>query len=575
MSSHAEARTWFDATPSVTDIELADAPEEFERLWRGFMTARVLLGFVLLLLQCVIYELGQSRDITLIMLCAGYFAVALTVRLKSGIRHLRKSFDSQWVAISGADIVVIAALQLVQGSSINYAPLFALPILMMSVLGSLLLSMAGAAGVTLMLLVYATWMSVRVPAEATNYFFQAALSGAGSFVIAFLASQILTRMAHVELRAQRNQAAVRVQRQVNELVIESLADGILVLDQACTVLAANPAGRLMLGSESAIGGNSFNLSALAGWQGLADLMKLSFSENDARQADVTIHHAGQGPRRVRVRTELTTTPGASGQRLCVMFLQDQREMEARMRTEKLASMGRMSVAVAHEIRNPLAAIAQANALLDEELSELRHKRLTQMVGQNAKRLEKIVEEVLEVSRVRRPENAMGSGLLELNAAVTRICHDWQEQTKTGQLLLFDLSSDNIMVRFEFEHLRRILVNLLDNARRFSGNEPGAIEVSARLSKLGQGDLRVWSDGPRLDQSVERHMFEPFFSSESRSTGLGLYICRELCEEQAAVIAYLRSWREINGKPIEGNEFVVSFQIIRPDKGVDRIESKLP
>ena len=72
-----------------------------------------------------------------------------------------------------------------------------------------------------------------------------------------------------------------------------------------------------------------------------------------------------------MRTRLTAARGGGAESLCVMFLQDLREMEARMRTEKLASMGRMSAAVAHEIRNPLAAIAQANALLEEDLQRPR------------------------------------------------------------------------------------------------------------------------------------------------------------------------------------------------------------
>lgn len=569
MSLQPEAKSWFDSAVLEPGIEALDKPREFERLWRGFMTARVTLGLVLLLLQGVIYELGSSKDITLILICSGYCVVALTVRLRARARPLGKTFDVQWITVSGVDILAFAALQMAQGNSINYTPLFALPILMTSVLGSLLLSMAGAASVTLLLFGYAAWLSVQVPADTAALFLQAALTGAGCFTLAFLASQIATRLANVELSAQHSQLAVRVQRQVNELVIESLTDGILVLDPGCTVRAANPAARRLLGAKHALGGNSFSLASVAGWQDLVRLMQLSFSDHAARQADVTIHHIGQGPRRVRVRTQLTATPGEHGESLCVMFLQDQREMEARMRTEKLASMGRMSAAVAHEIRNPLAAIAQANALLNEDLSNPRHKQLTQIVQQNAKRLEKIVEEVLDVSRVQRHENAVASSVLELNGAVTRICHDWQDQTKTEQLLFFDLSAQNIKVRFESEHLRRILVNLLDNARRFSGHQSGAIEVSASLSKSGQGALRVWSDGQAMDQSVERHLFEPFFSSESRSSGLGLYICRELCEEQGASIAYFRTPRQLSGKLIEGNEFVVTFQTGQSDPGSKR------
>jgi two-component system sensor histidine kinase PilS (NtrC family) len=174
-------------------------------------------------------------------------------------------------------------------------------------------------------------------------------------------------------------------------------------------------------------------------------------------------------------------------------------------------------------------------------------------------LEKIVEEVLNIAGVQQRNNAMTSGVLELNAAVTRICRDWRDQTKSDHLLRVDLAKSSIQVRFESEHLRRILVNLLDNAQRYASDHLDAIQVAACMSATGQGALSVWSDGPPMDQSVERHLFEPFFSSESRSSGLGLYICRELCEEQGASIAYLRTQRQARGKRIEGNEFLVSFQ----------------
>ena len=84
-----------------------------------------------------------------------------------------------------------------------------------------------------------------------------------------------------------------------------------------------------------------------------------------------------------------------------MFLQDLRELEARIRTEKLAAMGRMSAAVAHEIRNPLAAITQASALLGEDLVDPAHRQLTTMVQQNAQRLARIVDDVLDVARARQ------------------------------------------------------------------------------------------------------------------------------------------------------------------------------
>lgn len=559
MSSPPPAPSWFGPSLLEPGVEQTDKPREFERLWRGFMTARVTLALVLLLLQGAIYVLGAAKDTPLILLCLAYFGATLAGRLMASPRHLGNVIDAQWITTIGVDIVVFTLLHVAQGNSINYAPLFALPVLMASVLGSLLLAMGAAASVTMLLFSYATWMSIQVPVDTASHYLQAALTGAGCFVIAFLANQIATRLANVELRADRNQLAARVQRLVNELVIESMTDGILVVDQNSTVRAANPAARLLLGDERALRSNTFDLASLMAWRRLDDLMKLCFSGHASRQADVTIHHPGRGPRRVRVRTQLTATHDGSAESLCVMFLQDQREMEARIRTDKMASMGRMSAAIAHEIRNPLAAIAQANALLDEDLSDPRHRQLTQMVQQNVKRLDKIVNDVLNVSRVRQPEPAATGITLALNEAVKRLCLDWQVHTGSAELLHIELSPRNTEVRFEAEHLRRLLVNLLDNARRYASAQLDAIQVSAGTSTMGQAMLSVWSDGQAMDQTVERHLFEPFFSSESRSSGLGLYICRELCERHGAAITYYRTQRNIRGKPVEGNEFIVTFQ----------------
>lgn len=575
MRPQPEAQTWFGPSLLESGVEPVDNPQEFERLWRGFMTARVTLGLVLLVLQSTIFALGTAKDTTLSLICTVYFAEALTVRLLARPRPLGKTFDAQWIATIGVDILAFSALQVAQGIGINYAPLFALPILMVSVLGSLLLALGAAAVVTLLMFTYAAWLSLQGPGDTSALFLQAALTGAGCFAISFLANLIATRLANVEMRAQRSQLAARVQRQVNELVIESLTDGILVVDRRGSVRAANPAAGLLLGADRAFRAPSFDLASLTGWQGLVDLMNQSFARNGAQQADVVIHHAGQGPSRLRVRTQLTATEGGHGESLCVMFVQDQREMEARMRTEKLASMGRMSTAVAHEIRNPLAAIAQANALLDEDLSDPRHKQLTQMVQQNAKRLEKIVEEILNIAQVQNPENAIAASALDLNSAVTRICHEWQVQTGSEHRLRVNLRPSPIEVRFESEHLRRILVNLLDNARRYASHQLDAIQVSANKSTLGQVSLSVWSDGQPMDQSVERHLFEPFFSSESRSSGLGLYICRELCEGHGAVIVYFRTTKNIRGKSVDGNEFIVTFRPTPSQNSVNMANNNTP
>jgi len=567
MQATDEVHSWFGPSLLDTDLEPSDhALPELSRLWRGFMTARVTIGLVLLLLQGVLYGIGQVSNLWLLVVCFGYFASALVVRIGLRPRRLGRTFDLQWVAVIGVDVLVFATLQFLQGSSINYTPLFALPVLLASVLGSLLLAMGTAAGVTLMLLLQALRLSLQTHGDVTPHFIQSALTGAGTFVIAFLSHQLSTRLASEGQRARRSQSAARIQQQVNDLVIESLSDGILVFDARGTVHAANPAARQLLQSDTQpLDKIPFTLSDESAWQPLVDLTQQSFAYRGMQQADVNIQHVGQGPRHLRVRTRLTATRGGGAKNLCVVFLQDQREMEARMRTEKLASMGRMSAAMAHEIRNPLAAIVQANALLEEDLGDPRLTQLTGLVQQNARRLERIVEDILDISRVhkRGQVQTQPPETLVLDETVTRICLDWTQQTQSQSLLHLDLAAALRPVDFAPDHLRRVLVNLLDNARRYASGQAESIQVATQASARGEISLAVWSDGPPMEPSVERHLFEPFFSSESRSSGLGLFICRELCERHGATIAFQRVQRMARGVRMEGNEFFVFLRRPRP------------
>lgn len=564
MSESEATHSWFGPSLMEERPEATEELQAYRRLWLGFMTARVMLSLGLLLLQFALYVMGQTGNLWLVLLCATYFAATLIVRIAPRPRRLGPSFDRTWLMIIGVDVLTFTALHLLHGSSINYNPLYVLPVLLAAVLGSLLLAMGTAASVTLILLGHSIWLTLHPPGDATQHFVQAALTGAGSFVVAFLANQMATRLASEQQRARRSLQEMRIQQQVNDLVIESISDGVLVVDVRGTVRAANPAARLMLETYGRpLKPLPFHLSDEPGWQQLAELAFQNFSgRSDFQQADVAIQHAGQGLRNLRVRTRMTGAHWGDQEILCVMFLQDLREMEARMRTEKLASMGRMSAAVAHEIRNPLAAIAQANALLDEDLNEPRLKRLTQMIRQNAQRLDKIVDGVLNVSRAGSRPSAFEPQALELNAAVHRICGDWAQQTGSAGVLRVNLSTASAQVNFEPEHLRRVLVNLLDNARRHASAQAESIQVSTHRTPAGEVVLGVWSDGPPMEPSVQKHLFEPFFSSESRSSGLGLYICRELCVGHGATINYQRVRRISRDSLLEGNEFTISFALAR-------------
>lgn len=531
-------------------------------MWRGFMTARATLGGVLVVFQGGVWVLQSQSGSTLLWIGLAYFAAALTVRLTTRPQQLQPALDAQWLRTVGVDVLAFATLQMLQGGAINYAPLFALPVLMVSVLGSMLLAMATAACITLLLFAHAFWLLIQNTGDVGTIFLQAALTGAGCFAIAFISNQLATRLASVELRAQRNQLAATEQRQVNELVIRSLTEGVLVVDERGQVHSANPAACLLLGTQAPT--SELDLGHHPGAQALMQLIETSFVSQAPQQADVSLRQPGRSTRRLRVRTQLTDSSQDRAMGLCVVFLQDQREVQARIRAEKLAGMGRMSAAVAHEIRNPLAAITQANALLAEELSDPAQQRLAQMVGQNALRLENIVQDVLHLTHAGAAGSDDSAQPLDLCESTERICRDWRNQHAVADRLRVSLSADLPKVWFDVEHLRRVLINLLDNGLRYASCQPASMQVSVALTEPGLPQrgvmLRVWSDGAGLDSSIEQHLFEPFFSTESRSSGLGLYICRELCESHGASISYERSERQLAHQPHPGNEFSVSFKL---------------
>jgi two-component system sensor histidine kinase PilS (NtrC family) len=226
-----------------------------------------------------------------------------------------------------------------------------------------------------------------------------------------------------------------------------------------------------------------------------------------------------------------------------------------LRQEKLAAMGRVSAGIAHEIRNPLAAIAQANALMMEDELPPAQQRLARMVADNVERLKRLVDDVMEVA----PGATPPARAIDARAAVAAIAADWagtaQVALGADSPLRVDIGSGPLGVVFDPEHLRRVLVNLLDNAQRHAGDAPGSIVLALAGRDEAWAQLSVLSGGDPITPEVERHLFEPFFSTRSRGSGLGLYICRELCERYGASIDYRP---RPSGERLR-NEFVVSMR----------------
>ena len=531
------------------------AETSFGRLWLVFMNARVAIAAVLAVLQLALQALGTPLNHWTLAVCIAYLSATLAARFLRRPRLPHGNFSGLWVLTIGADVAAFTLLNFFQASPLNYTPLFALPVLLASVLGPIMLAFGTAATVTLLLLADASWSVTHGSSDFNAGLLQAALSGSGFFLVALLANQLAARLAREEKLVKKSESAAQLQIQVNEMVVATLAEGVLVIDADGFVRSANPAARRQLAAQESAYPAPFSLNARPAWQPLLALMQHTFKAQSAQEGNISLVCPKLNTRRLQVRSRLTLSKGGPQESLCVMFLADLRELEARIRIDKLAAMGRMSAAVAHEIRNPLAAISQANALLEEDLVDAGQRQLTGMIGQNAQRLAKIVDEVLNISRAQQQIPAPQTTTVQLDEAARRIADDWARQNSVPALLRISTHGVSAAVCFDEDHLRRLLVNLLDNALRYASGAVQSVEVSTDMVAPGQARLAVWSDGQPLEETVQVHLFEPFFSSESRSSGLGLYICRELCERYGAQIGYQRVLRQ----SIPGNEFFITFQ----------------
>lgn len=535
--------------PSGLPSLAAGTPDEdFGRLYRAFLGARVILGLALAGTQVSQQLVEQTRGPpALLVLSLVYAALTLAHALlprwqtAAGQQRLSSIRQPQWWASSGLDLAVFTMMLALGGNSgPPVAALFVLPVMMSAVLATRRVGLFAAAVATLGQLGGSLWVSLIAP-DWTPSITQAGLAGIGYFATALLAAELAGRLVHERESALGSLALARQQELLNQLVIDEMQEGVLVLDRELQVRAANPAARALLGERDPLEtGSPFSLLGERAWSPLAEAASSAWQGAPLEGSrDVVLGFARAPARTLRLR--LRRMPGEESR--MVLLLEDRAKLLARARQEKLAAMGRMSAGIAHEIRNPLSAISQANALLAEDLhADPGGQRLTGMVASNVKRLQRIVDEVMLLADpADQPPPPMDAA-----AGVMETALDWQ-RTQGAAALQLAVASGPLPVLFDPEHLRRVLVNLLDNGWRHAQAQAKPwLRVELQVWDAQRVLLRVLNPSPPLPAQIERHLFEPFHSTRSRSSGLGLYICRELCERYGARIEYLAL--EHDGEP---------------------------
>lgn len=317
------------------------------------------------------------------------------------------------------------------------------------------------------------------------------------------------RMLLSEQENARQAASITELTQLNDQILERMHTGVLVLDPSGDIKYSNSAAQLALSSQ-AEQQQQAKRQVRQRWQQW-------LSNPDSRPSPMPLHANGLS---VQLRfAELHQPRGHA-----LVFIEDSQRLLQAAQQLKLASLGRLTASIAHEIRNPLAAIDNAAQLLaDAPHLDEQDRLLIAMMQRHSQRINGIITTILDLGRqpLSPPER------LRLSHCLQPLLADYQAQHPhiRWQIALSDLE-----VPFASDALIQIVSNLIDNALAVLAGQPGGcIRVLASIAnERQQSKLTVSNNGPMIDPDDCDRVFEPFFYKRPGGTGLGLYICRELC-----------------------------------------------
>ncbi|HEX7339452.1 MAG TPA: HAMP domain-containing sensor histidine kinase, partial [Rhodanobacteraceae bacterium] len=359
------------------------------------------------------------------------------------------------------------------------------------------------------------------------------LLAAGLFGVAFFAS---VGLCHLLGRQIRDTEALATQRgldlanlaQVNELIIRRMRTGVLLVDDANHVHQFNESAWMLMGSPPT---TQRDLGTLA-----PELSRRLYHWRNLDKHDETAVALADGVPEVVPRfTRLSANDDSN----VLIFLDDTSLVSRRAEQLTLASLGRLSASIAHEIRNPLAAIRYAAQLLAEsEGLDATDAHMVEIINNHCGRMNDIVENILQLSRRERsrPET------IDLNAWVLRFLDEYRESNDLGHdSLRVIVQPQEVEAVVDPQHLHQVIWNLVQNALRY-GRMPGeaarVMLITRRASDIGPPLIEVVDRGPGIPPKVAARIFEPFYTTHEDGTGLGLYLARQMCGANQGNLEYV-------------------------------------
>ena len=519
---------------AVSALPLHVRPSSTELSWRVL----ALLNLFRLLVPIVLGSLTLLREQTLVgqrhpalfaAVLAGYFVFAVIAI--SGIKRRQPSLDLQATIHVGVDIVAITLLTYASGGiDSGLATLLILPIGGVALIVPHRAGLMFAASGTIAILIQQAFTTLRGAGDASD-FTAAGVAGALLFAVAFAADPLMRRLRESEALVEQRDVDLADLAALNEFIIRHLRESILVVDESdCVRLINESASQLLHGGPvspgTLLGEVSPRLLYLLDtwrrhtydWQA-STLSLVSADGGTLLQPHfVALEQSNRGP--------------------SLIFLEDTSVIADRVQQSKLAALGRLSASIAHEIRNPVGAMSHAAQLLQESASIGEdERRLTEIIQNNGSRVSTIIENVMQLSR----RDTTRQDRLRLDEWLRGFLVEFRQTLGIDpddvQLTEGDRA---VEVRFDSSHLHQIVWNMCENGLKYGCPEGADDPIEIRLGRIsgtGRPYLEIADRGPGIDAPDRERIFEPFFTSGTGGTGLGLFISRELAQCNRAVLIY--------------------------------------
>jgi two-component system sensor histidine kinase PilS (NtrC family) len=530
LSSPA-AQSHRKTTPLLRDHDSPDRPKPALN-WRVLGLLNLYRLLVPLMLMGL-YFLGGSHGLLLdspdLFFSASLFYLGFAVVSVYLVKNRIGTVFMQTIIQATADLFALTAILHACGGITNgMAPLFLVPIGGLALLLPTRSALFLAAVAALAVLSLTIWEQLSGHGDITAYA-NAGLLGAVLFIVAGAASVVASRMQESEDLVRQKDVDLANLAELSQYIVQHLRESILVVDAADRIRLINESAAEILGDGKAVPG------ALLGEVSPRLLYSIStWRQTERNTAPPTGIVAADGARLVQPHFAPLggRLPGPT-----LIFLEDTSLMAERVQQSKLAALGRLSASIAHEIRNPVGAMSHAGQLLAESPGMgPAERRLTDIIRSNSERVSTIINNVLQLSR----REATRPTRLTLGAWLDDFLHEFAETMQVPESKLHVTEeADDLEVRFDPSQLRQVVWNLCDNAMKYGDGRAG-LGVEIRLGRLipnSRPYLEVADRGPGIAGDVVDRIFEPFFTGRKGGTGLGLFIARELCQLNRAVLLF--------------------------------------